>query len=173
MPYAKRLFNQWDSFDSQPLGIEKIEATSERVRGPWLKLWLFTTFPQIPDWIRSDCKWEDNLRSTYRTILDIKVRFERLLSQLIQLQNKLVGILKLCSFTRCYYFSLCHYVNLGLLKFRDRDIVKLYACLLMHEQQHQYRNFSISLVSEQHNHSSRSAYIPNNYLTSVRGISSN
>ena len=44
-------FNQWDRLDSQPLGIEEIEATSEGAR--WLS------------------KWEDNLRSTDRTILEV------------------------------------------------------------------------------------------------------
>ena len=50
-----------------------------------------------------------------------------------------------------------HYVNLGLLKFRD--VVKMYTCLFLYDHlcDNKPCNFSISLVSEQHNYSTRTA----------------
>ena len=76
------------------------------------------------------------------------------LSQLIRLQNRAVRIIEDVTLQD----SLTpHYVNLDLLKFHD--IVKLYTCLLVYERVSESKpcNFSITLVSEQHNYSTRSA----------------
>ena len=76
------------------------------------------------------------------------------LSQLIRLQNKVVTIMNDVPLRDPIT---PHYVNLSLLKFRD--IVKLYTCLFMYEHICDNRrcNFPLSLVSEQHNYSTRSA----------------
>ena len=76
------------------------------------------------------------------------------LSQLIQLQNKVVRIMNDVPLRD----SIApHYVNSGLLQFRD--IVKLYTCLFMYEHicDNKRCNFSLSLLSEHHNYSTRSA----------------
>ena len=76
------------------------------------------------------------------------------LSELIRLQNKVVRIMNDVPL-RDSVTPL--YVNLGLLKFRD--IVKLYTFLFMYEHicDNKSCNFSLSLVSERHNYSTRSA----------------
>ena len=80
--------------------------------------------------------------------------YDNPLSQLIRLQNKAVRIINDVPL-RDHITP--HYVNLGLLKFRD--IVKMYTCLFMYEYvcENKPCNFSIPLVLEQHNYSTRSA----------------
>ena len=80
--------------------------------------------------------------------------YDNPLPQLIRLQNKAVRIINDVPL-RDHITP--HYVNLGLLKFRD--IVKMYTCLFMYEYvcENKPCNFSIPLVLEQHNYSTRSA----------------
>ena len=80
--------------------------------------------------------------------------YDQPLSQLIRLQNKAVRIMN--DVPLCGHIT-SHYVQLGLLKFRD--IVKIYNCLFLYEHLSDNKpcNFSVSLVSEQHNYFTRSA----------------
>ena len=76
------------------------------------------------------------------------------LSQIVKLQNKAVRVINdvplMESITP-------HYTSLGLLKFPD--IVKLNTCMLFYDYFHheKFPNIPVSLVSELHNYSTRSA----------------
>ena len=76
------------------------------------------------------------------------------LSQIVKLQNKVIRVINdvplMESITP-------HYTSLGLLKFPD--IVKLNTCMLFYDYFHheKFPNIPISLVSELHNYSTRSA----------------
>ena len=80
--------------------------------------------------------------------------YENPLLQLITLQNKAIRII---NDVPLQDHITPHYVNLGLLKFRD--VVKMYTCLFFYDHlcDNKPCNFSISLVSEQHNYSTRTA----------------
>ena len=74
------------------------------------------------------------------------------LSQLVRLQNKAIRIINNVPL-RDHITP--HYVNLGLLKFPD--IVKLYTCQLLYDHLIDKKppNYTLSLVSEQHNYATR------------------
>ena len=80
--------------------------------------------------------------------------YENPLLQIIRLQNKTIRII---NDVPSQDHITPHYVSLGLLKFRD--IVKMYTCLFLfdHLCDDKPCNFSISLVSEQHNYSTWTA----------------
>ena len=80
--------------------------------------------------------------------------YDQPLSQLIRLQNKAVRIMNDVPL-RDHITP--HYVQSGVLKFRD--IVKIYNCLFLyhHLSDNKPCNFSLSLVYEQHNYFTRSA----------------
>ena len=74
--------------------------------------------------------------------------YDNPLSQLIRLQNKAVRVMN-DGPLRVYITP--YYIYLGLFNFRD--IVKMYTCLLLYDHlcDNKPCNFSISLVSKQHN----------------------
>ena len=80
--------------------------------------------------------------------------YDNPLSQLIRLQNKAVRIM---TDVPLRDHITPHYVHLGLLKFRD--IVKIYNCLFLYDYVTDNKpcNFSLFLVSEQHDYFTRSA----------------
>ena len=80
--------------------------------------------------------------------------YENPLLQLIRLQNKAIRII---NDVPLQDHITPHYVNLGLLKFHN--VVKMYTCLFLYDHlcDNKPCNFSISLVSEQHNYSTRTA----------------
>ena len=95
--------------------------------------------------------------------------YEGPLSQLVRLQNKVVRI-KNDVPLRDHITP--HYVNLGLIKLPD--IVKLYMCQLFygHLIDNKPSNLNLSLVSEQHNYTTRSASLqhlnPESFRINIR-----
>ena len=76
------------------------------------------------------------------------------LSQIVKLQNKVVRVINDVPLMESVT---PHYTSLGLLKFPD--IVKLNTCMLFYDYFHheKFLNIPVSLVSELHNYSTRSA----------------
>lgn len=95
--------------------------------------------------------------------------YEAPLSQLVRLQNKVVRIINNVPL-RDHITP--HYVNLGLLKLPD--IVKLYTCQLFYDLliNKKSSNINLSLVSEQHNYTTRSASLqhlnPESFRINIR-----
>ena len=95
--------------------------------------------------------------------------YEALLSQLVRLQNKVVRIINNVPL-RDHITP--HYVNLGLIKLPD--IVKLYTCQLFYDHliDKKSSNLNLSLVSEQHNYTTRSASLqrlnPESFRINIR-----
>ena len=83
-----------------------------------------------------------------------KYYYEAPLLQLVRLQNKAIRIINNVPL-RVHITP--HYVNLGLIKLPD--IVKLYTCQLLYDHliDEKPSNYTLSLVSEQHNYVTRSA----------------
>ena len=95
--------------------------------------------------------------------------YEASVSQLARLQNKVVRIINNVPL-RDHITP--HYVNLGFIKLPD--IVKLYTCQLLYDYliDNKSSNFNLSLVSEQHNYSTRSASLqllnPSSFRINIR-----
>jgi len=79
----------------------------------------------------------------------LRKNYNASLSQIVKLQNKAVRVVN--------DVPTPHYSSLDLLKFPD--IVKQYTCMLFYEYLHhdKFPNLPVSLVSELHNYSTRSA----------------
>ena len=112
-------------------------AVCRTSRTHFLNLWLLLVYPYF---IYGCILWGNN--------------YENPLLQLIRLQNNAIRII---NDVPLQDHITPHYVNLGLLKFRD--VVKMYTCLFFYDHlcDNKPCNFSISLVSEQHNYSIRTA----------------
>ena len=95
--------------------------------------------------------------------------YEAPLSQLVRLQNKAVRIINNVPL-RDHITP--HYVNLGSIKLPD--IVKLYTCQLFYDHltNKKSSNLNLSLVSEQHNHATRSVSLqhlnPESFRINIR-----
>ena len=95
--------------------------------------------------------------------------YEAPVSQLVKLQNKVVRVINNLPL-RDHITP--HYVNLGLIKLPD--IVKLNTCHMIYDHfvDKKPSNFTLALVSEQHNHDTRSASLqhlnPSSFRINIR-----
>ena len=77
------------------------------------------------------------------------------MSQLVRLQNKAIRIINNVPL----HDHITHYVNFDLIKLPD--IVKLYTCQLLYDHSiyEKPSNYTLSVVSEQHDYATRSAFL--------------